>query len=139
MYLPSAQPIEAGRADATLQDAARPPAPIPTYSLHTPHNRSRQAGPSAACAKEVADNSWRNFLRGDISARTMSALMWTAFPGRSAEQVAEKAARVLGLSPRQCRNIVDGNSGTNAKYAFALVALIGWDKAMKIVERASKE
>lgn len=59
------------------------------------------------------------------SRRWFAALLWRAFPGPSEAAVAEKAARVLDVSPRQVRNWLRGEHCAALKYVAAVLAVAG--------------
>lgn len=72
----------------------------------------------------------KSFARNEIdheknSRRWFAALLWRAFPAHSEAAVAEKAARVLDVSPRQVRNWLRGNNDASLKYVTAVALIAG--------------
>lgn len=76
-----------------------------------------------------------DFLESDIGSRTLSRLLWAAFPGRSETEVAERASLVLGVTEKQARNWLRGIHDAKARHVMALIAIIGFEKAMGLIER----
>lgn len=61
----------------------------------------------------------------DASRRWFAALLWRAFPGRSENDVAAKAARALDVSPRQVRNWLRGENSAALHYVTAVMLIAG--------------
>jgi hypothetical protein len=64
----------------------------------------------------------------DASRRWFRNLLWRAFPSASERDLAEKAARVLDVSPRQVRNWLSEEHDASLRYvtAVALIAGVEW-------------
>ena len=59
------------------------------------------------------------------SRRWFAALLWRAFPSRSEHDLAEKAARALGVSPRQVRNWLRQDNDASLRYVTAVLLIAG--------------
>jgi len=66
--------------------------------------------------------------------RWFAALLWRAFPGRSENEVAERAALALGVTARQARNWLRCEHDASLRHVCAVMMLAGFELAM---ERAS--
>lgn len=65
------------------------------------------------------------------SRRWFAALLWQAFPSRSAGDLAERAAPVLGVSTRQVRNWLDGEHDAALRHVLAVIAIAGAEVVFK--------
>ncbi len=65
------------------------------------------------------------------SRRWFAALLWRAFPSRSAGDLAERAAPVLGVSTRQVRNWLDGEHSAALPHVLAVIAIAGAEVVFK--------
>ncbi|HEV8034797.1 hypothetical protein, partial [Yoonia sp.] len=61
-------------------------------------------------------------------------LLWMAFPSRSENELANKAAAVLGVSPRQIRNWLREDNDASLRYVFAVLAIAGGEIVFKQIE-----
>lgn len=59
------------------------------------------------------------------SRRWFAALLWRAFPSPSEGDLADKAARVLDVSPRQVRNWLRCENDAGVSYVTAVMAIAG--------------
>lgn len=69
--------------------------------------------------------------------RTFAALLWKAFPGPSENDVAEKAARVLDVTPRQVRNWLRCENSAAWHYVSAVMLIAGAEIVFQKVEARS--
>jgi hypothetical protein len=60
-----------------------------------------------------------------VSRRWFRNLLWRAFPSRSENDLATKAARVLDVSPRQVRNWLREENDASLRYVTAVMAIAG--------------
>lgn len=86
--------------------------------------------------KNPAQNA-RGVNSGDAvaaSRRWFAALLWRAFPSPSERELAEKAARVLEVSPRQVRNWLRCEHSAAWHYVAAVMAIAGVELVFRGVE-----
>jgi hypothetical protein len=62
---------------------------------------------------------------GSASRRWFRDLLWRAFPSRSEGELSEKAAPVLGVSPRQVRNWLREDNDASLRHVTAVMAIAG--------------
>lgn len=62
---------------------------------------------------------------GSVSRRWFRNLLWRAFPSRSENDLANKAASVLDVSPRQVRNWLREENDASLRYVTAVMAIAG--------------
>lgn len=74
----------------------------------------------AAAVKNLADTA-----NPSASRRWFCALLWRAFPSPSENDLAHKAAQVLGVSPRQVRNWLREEHDASLRYVTAVLAIAG--------------
>jgi hypothetical protein len=68
------------------------------------------------------------------SRRWFAALLWRAFPSPSERELADKAARVLDVSPRQVRNWLRCEHSAAWHYVAAVMAIAGVECVFRGVE-----
>lgn len=68
------------------------------------------------------------------SRRWFAALLWRAFPSPSERDLAEKAARVLDVSPRQVRNWLRCEHSAAFHYVAAVMVIAGAEIVMSRAE-----
>ena len=66
--------------------------------------------------------------------RAFAALLWRAFPSPSENEVANKAARVLDVTPRQVRNWLRCENSAAFHYVAAVMAVAGAEIVFQKVE-----
>lgn len=91
--------------------------PFPRYPSHSSRDQYR-----VTMGKNIAENS------GDqvsASRRAFAALLWRAFPSRSEHDLANKAAAVLDVSPRQVKNWLRCENSAAWHYVAAVMAIAG--------------
>ena len=69
-----------------------------------------------------------------VARRAFAGLLWLAFPSPSENELAEKAGRVLDVSPRQVKNWLRCQNSAAIHYLFAIVAIAGAEAALKALE-----
>lgn len=62
---------------------------------------------------------------GQASRKWFSNLLWRAFPSPSEHALANKAARVLDVSPRQVKNWLRCENDASLKYVTAVMLIAG--------------
>jgi hypothetical protein len=73
----------------------------------------------------------RDILAGKLGRKLIARLIWASFPEcHSEEQVAAKAAKVLGLDARHVRRLMDCEHSVNIDVALAVFALASWEVAI---------
>lgn len=75
----------------------------------------------------------RGFVVGHRGRKLVAALLWKAFPSKSADELAERAAPVLGLSERHIKRLLKGEHSVNADVAFAVLALAGFEAGLSLI------
>lgn len=76
-----------------------------------------------------------HFSTDDFAARRrwFSALMWRAFPGATLREKALRASPVLGLTPRQCQNLMKGEHDAKLGTVLAVLAIAGAENIFEII------
>lgn len=124
---------EMERAGATPHRPARPT--LNQLLASQPQaGTSRQVQHSEAFRMVPSKKAAQSFLDGSTGRKVFARMLWSAFPGKSENEVAERAALVLGVSDRQCRNYLRGIHEAKASHVMAVIALLGFEKAMKLIE-----
>ena len=72
--------------------------------------------------KNYANSSGDNI---SSSRKAFANMLWRAFPSPSEHELANKAARVLDVSPRQVTNWLRCENSAAVHYFFAVVAIAG--------------
>ena len=72
--------------------------------------------------KNLAETSGDNI---SSARRAFAALLWRAFPSPSEHDLANKAARVLDVSPRQVTNWLRCENSAAVHYFLAVAAIAG--------------
>ena len=62
-------------------------------------------------------------------------LLFRAFPSRSEQELAQRAALVLGVSPRQVKNWLREEHDTSLRYVTAVMAIAGVEMVCGKIER----
>lgn len=65
------------------------------------------------------------------SRKAFAAMLWRAFPSPSENELAQKAARALDVSPRQVKNWLRYENSAAVHYVFAVAAIAGMEFAFK--------
>ena len=86
------------------------------------HASSSQGKHGVFVVKNLSENAHDH---EKASRRWFAALLWRAFPSSSEHDVAIKAARVLGVSPRQAQNWLRCNNDASLKYVTAVALIAG--------------
>lgn len=68
------------------------------------------------------------------SRKKFAALLWKAFPSPSENDLADKAARVLDVSPRQVCNWLRCHNDASLRYVFAVLAIAGGEIVFRKIE-----
>jgi hypothetical protein len=68
------------------------------------------------------------------SRRAFAALLWRAFPSPSEHDLAEKAARVLDVSPRQVKNWLRCEHSAAVHHFLAVAAVAGAEVVFRGIE-----
>jgi hypothetical protein len=76
---------------------------------------------SRFCAKDIANP----VEHGAASRRWFRDLLWRAFPSRSENDLAVKAAPALGVSTRQVRNWLREDNDASLRHVTAVLAIAG--------------
>jgi hypothetical protein len=71
---------------------------------------------------------------GTVSRRWFRNLLWRAFPARSEADLANKAASVLDVSPRQVRNWLREENDASLRYVTAVMAIAGAEVIFSKIE-----
>lgn len=72
--------------------------------------------------KNLADTECDNI---SSSRKAFANMLWRAFPSPSEHELANKAARVLDVSPRQVTNWLRCENSAAIQYFFAVAAIAG--------------
>ncbi|OJH45169.1 hypothetical protein [Paracoccus sp. SM22M-07] len=70
--------------------------------------------------KNLAEN-----VNPGAARRWFSNLLWRAFPSNSENELAQRAATVLDVSPRQVKNWLREDNDASLRYVMAVMALAG--------------
>ncbi len=73
------------------------------------------------------------FLRGDQSRKVFAAMLRRAFPGDSDTERAEIGGRVLGISPRHFRRLLQCEHDARVSHVLAVFTLVGVETALSII------
>ncbi|MGP3699213.1 hypothetical protein [Rhodobacter sp. NSM] len=81
----------------------------------------------------------RKFLAGSsdhagASRRWFRNMLWRAFPSASEHELAHKAARVLGVSPRQVKNWLREEHDASLRYVTAVLMIAGGEVVFSRIE-----
>jgi hypothetical protein len=72
---------------------------------------------------------------GTAARKWFAGLLWRAFPGcRSEREIAERAARVLDVSPRQVQNWLRCENDAGVRYVFAVLTIAGAEIVFRKLE-----
>jgi len=83
----------------------------------------------------ACNSDYRTFLSGHVSRRIFARMLWAVFPGRSENDVAERAAMALGLSKRQVQNLLRCEHDAKLRQIFAVIAILGFEQAMSFIQK----
>lgn len=70
----------------------------------------------------------------NFSRKWFAELLWKAFPDQSESAIAERAARVLDVSPRQVRNWLRCNNDASLRHVMAVMAVAGAEIVFRKIE-----
>jgi hypothetical protein len=89
-----------------------------------------------SCVESIRPDrkSISNSISGSKSRRWFCDLLWRAFPSQSENDLANKAAPVLGVSARQVRNWLREENDASLKYVAAVLAVAGAEIVFKQIE-----
>lgn len=68
------------------------------------------------------------------SRRWFAALLWRAFPAPSENELAQRAARALDVSPRQVKNWLRCEHDASLRYVLAVMAIAGAEVVFSRIE-----
>lgn len=91
-------------------------------SLHSLSVHSSQVKHRGSLMNNLSGN---DFDSVDASRRAFANMLWRAFPAKSENELAEKAARVLDVSDRQVKNWLRCENSAAIQYFFAVAAIAG--------------
>lgn len=140
-------PDTSAASGGSLSMRAAPTAPARTHKNTTDCSQAEKPNRvpiplifSGAYVTSVSGFLWRSLLSGDRSRAIFAAMVWLAFarPGDSENEVCERAGPVLGLSPRHVRRLLQKECSARVEHVLAVVMLIGFESAMKIIERGGR-
>lgn len=77
----------------------------------------------------------RRFISGKRGRALVPELLRLAFPARSVDEMAAKAAPVLGLTERHVKRLAAGEHSVSFDVGFALVMLVGFETVLAIIYR----
>lgn len=84
--------------------------------------------------KNPAGNSAINEDHASASRRWFRNLLWRAFPSPSENDLAQTAARVLDVSPRQVRNWLREDHDASLRYVTAVMMIAGAESVFALIE-----
>lgn len=90
--------------------------------------------PSSQSESFAGKNLSNSVDHSAASRRWFSNLLWRAFPSRSENDLANKAASVLDVSPRQVRNWLRGENDASLRYVTAVLAIAGAEMIFTKIE-----
>lgn len=77
----------------------------------------------------------RRFISGKRGRSLVPELLRLAFPARSVDEMAAKAAPVLGLTERHVKRLAAGEHSVSFDVGFALVLLVGFEATLALIYR----
>jgi hypothetical protein len=91
--------------------------------------------PSSQPESFAGKNLSNSVEHGGASRRWFRNLLWRAFPSRSENDLAVKAASVLDVSPRQVRNWLREENDASLRHVTAVMAVAGAEVLFTKIER----
>lgn len=81
----------------------------------------------------------KKILGQSLGRDLVAKMIWAAFPGPSEYAVAERAAKVLDMSPKHIRRLLRGENSVNADVVMALIVLVGFEKFLSLLGGSTEE
>lgn len=96
----------------------------PFQTQHSALNKpsSLEGQHKSAAVKNLTQNADCHI---SASRKAFASMLWRAFPSPSENELAEKAARALDVSPRQVKNWLRCENSAAVHYFFAVAAIAG--------------
>lgn len=103
-----------------------------TSPRQAPNFQNHRSGPLAKMSDYAV---LRRFISGKRGRALVPELLRLAFPARSVDEMAAKAAPVLGLTERHVKRLAAGEHSVSFDVGFALVMLVGFETVIAIIYR----
>jgi len=108
---------------------------------HTPRLHFYNIESYSPCIESASSGGKSLSNSSDFSGQPRSwfcGLLWRAFPSNSENELANKAARVLDVTPRQVRNWLRQENDASLKHVAAVLAVAGAEIVFKRIEGESE-
>lgn len=81
----------------------------------------------------VSKSFLRSLTGSDLSREVFARMLWRAFPGDTENEVADRAAPVLGIGQRQVRRLLRRECSAKVGQVLAVTLILGVEETLTLI------